>query len=101
MAGQLKKNALLATFESVQDATLIATNDLHIEIAEELPDERHKELRFSFSYSKKFRKLVSAIRTALAEEVGLYDICAALVHDYNARAEPKRLTMTFYDSVMA
>ena len=95
MTGQLKRSVPLETFESGQETTLFANNDLHIEIAEELPGERCKELRLSLSYSKKFRKLVSAIRTALAGAVGLYDTCRALTRDRNAGAKPCQRTMMF------
>jgi hypothetical protein len=78
MADNSQMEAWLETIGLGQYAAVFANNDVDLEIAEELSDERHKELGLSLSNRKKFQKAVIAIRIALAGVAGPYALSLRL-----------------------
>jgi hypothetical protein len=101
MADNSKMEAGLETIGLGQYAAVFADNDVDLEIAEELSDQRHKELGPSLSHRKKFQKAVTAIRTALAGVAGPSAPSPAPARDPNAGAERRQLTVMFCDLVAA
>jgi hypothetical protein len=97
MADNSQMEAWLETIGLGQYAAVFANNDVDLEIAEELSDERHKELGLSLSNRKKFQKAVIAIRIALAGVAGPYALSTSPARDPNAGAERRQRTVTFCD----
>jgi hypothetical protein len=97
MADNSKMEAWLETIGLGQYAAVFADNDVDLEVAEELSDERHKEVGLSLSHRKKFQKAVMAIRTALAGVAGPSALSTAPARDPNAGAERGQLTVMFCD----
>ena len=89
--------AWLETIGLGQYAAVVADSDVDLEIAEELSDERHKELGLSLSHRKKSQKAVMAIRTALARVAGPSALSTVPARDPNAGAERRQLTVMFCD----